>query len=92
MGSINLFNLVAFSAGHTIKQIKFPALIERRADGRDQGAATCYLTANARPEANRVPTVHAADHGHGGQEKAKSPGKSVGHPTSKHIQTAGLVQ
>ena len=35
-GLINLFNLVAFSAGHTIKQIKFPAQLaavrHRRAD------------------------------------------------------------
>ena len=27
-GLINLFNLVAFSAGHTIKQIKFPAVLQ----------------------------------------------------------------
>ena len=32
-GLINLFNLVAFSAGHTIKQIPFPAILCRAACG-----------------------------------------------------------
>ncbi len=39
-GLINLFNLVAFSAGHTIKQVRFPAIL----DTCDVSA--CYVTAN----------------------------------------------
>jgi LCP family protein required for cell wall assembly len=39
-GLINLFNLVAFSAGHTIKQIKFPAILNTC------DVSACYVTAN----------------------------------------------
>ncbi len=46
-GLINLFNLVAFSDGHTIKQIPFPAIF--LPCGTQPGAvlgAACYVTAN----------------------------------------------
>jgi LCP family protein required for cell wall assembly len=51
-GLINLFNLVAFSAGHTIKQIKFPAQ-EAPCGGTGIGGAVtpCFLTANSSAEA-----------------------------------------
>jgi polyisoprenyl-teichoic acid--peptidoglycan teichoic acid transferase len=54
-GLINLFNLVAFSAGHQIKQIQFPAVIQPcgppapGANGAVQ-QAPCYVTANPGPE------------------------------------------
>lgn len=51
-GLLNLFNVVAFSAGHEIKQIPFPAII---LPCPPQAAATgtppCYVTANPGPEA-----------------------------------------
>ncbi len=51
-GLINLFNLVAFSAGHSIKQVGFPAEFEpcgggiTTATGTVVGAVPCYVTAN----------------------------------------------
>jgi LCP family protein required for cell wall assembly len=51
-GLINLFNLVAFSAGHTIKQIKFPA-IEQPCGGIGIGGAVtpCFVTSTTAKEA-----------------------------------------
>ncbi len=50
-GLINLFNLVAFSAGHAIKQIKFPAQFGP-CGGTGPGAAQtpCYVTADSGAE------------------------------------------
>jgi len=39
-GLINLFNLIAFSAGHTVKQVPFPAIEEPCTP------ASCYVVAN----------------------------------------------
>jgi polyisoprenyl-teichoic acid--peptidoglycan teichoic acid transferase len=50
-GLINLFNLVAFSAGHTIKQIKFPAIEQPCGGGVAGTGAPCYLTATRGAEA-----------------------------------------
>ncbi len=49
-GLINLFNLVAFSAGHTINQIKFPAILLPCGGGAPVGlhfapVQACYVTA-----------------------------------------------
>ncbi len=49
-GLINLFNLVAFSAGHTVKQVPFPAILEPcgggpPAGGIAIGGSPCYVTA-----------------------------------------------
>jgi LCP family protein required for cell wall assembly len=44
-GLINLFNLVAFSAGHGIKQVKFPAQLQPCT------TTACYVTAAASDEA-----------------------------------------
>jgi polyisoprenyl-teichoic acid--peptidoglycan teichoic acid transferase len=52
-GLINLFDLVAFSAGNTIKQYKFPATFEPCNSGPTvAGAATaaCYVTASSTAE------------------------------------------
>ncbi len=46
-GLINLFNLVAFSAGHTIRQIPFPAILE---PCDPNGKAPCYVTADPSAE------------------------------------------
>ncbi len=50
-GLINLFNLVAFSAGHQIKQIQFPAIIQPCGPAGPGAPAAvqqtpCYVTAN----------------------------------------------
>jgi LCP family protein required for cell wall assembly len=89
-GLINLFNLVAFSAGHTIKQIKFPAYQNGACGGTGLNGATvpCYLSATNNAEAAVFrafmrPTSKAA------VKKARSPGKSVKNHSRK-IQTAGL--
>jgi LCP family protein required for cell wall assembly len=54
-GLINLFDLVAFSAGHTIKQIAFPAILQPcggTATVNGVAAQTpCYVTTNASAEA-----------------------------------------
>jgi LCP family protein required for cell wall assembly len=51
-GLINLFNLVAFSAGHEIKQIKFPALFLpcNTSPTATGGQAPCYVSATAHAE------------------------------------------
>ncbi|MBV9715384.1 MAG: LCP family protein [Solirubrobacterales bacterium] len=56
-GLINLFNLVAFSAGHSIKQIPFPAVIlpcgpgPPAVAGQPAVVTPCYVTASAQAEA-----------------------------------------
>jgi hypothetical protein len=50
-GLINLFNLVAFSSGHAIKQISFPAILlpcAPSAPGTAGPVAACYVGANPR--------------------------------------------
>jgi polyisoprenyl-teichoic acid--peptidoglycan teichoic acid transferase len=50
-GLENLFNLVAFSDGHTIKSIKFPAILNNcPAAVPGQVAAPCYVNANSAAE------------------------------------------
>jgi hypothetical protein len=88
-GLINLFNLVAFSAGHTIKQIKFPA-IESPCGGTAPGGAVtpCYLTATPQAEAGVFrafmrPTATTA--------VAKPALKKSDHNKPNHVATAGLT-
>ena len=51
-GLLNLFQLVAFSAGHTIKQIKFAASQQPVRPGHPGGGVVpCYLTATPSSEA-----------------------------------------
>jgi polyisoprenyl-teichoic acid--peptidoglycan teichoic acid transferase len=84
-GLQNLFQLVAFSDGHTIKQVAFPARLQNCNAG---GQTPCYVTATSGAEAAVFrafmrPTTQAA------AAQSKSPGKSVrNHPA--RIQTAGL--
>ena len=89
-GLINLFNLVAFSAGHTIKQIKFPAYQNGACGGTGVGGATvpCYLQATASAEAGVFRAfMRATDKA--AVKQSKSPSKGVrNHPA--RIQTAGL--
>ena len=55
-GIENLFNLVAFSAGHRIRQVKFPAQIQPCT------ANSCYVTADPVAEAAVFQTFMSATH------------------------------
>jgi LCP family protein required for cell wall assembly len=77
-GLINLFNLVAFSAGHTIKQIRFPATLQPCGGGgvtafgtAVAGVAPCYVTADP-------PSLHSAF------RQFMTATKSVGRGVHKH--------
>ncbi len=85
-GLENLFQLVAFSDGHTIKQVAFPAVLQNCNAG---GQTPCYVTATSGSEAGAFrafmrPTTATA------VKQSANAGKSVSHHSSK-IQTAGLV-
>ena len=87
-GLDNLFQLVAFSAGHTIKQIKFPAILQP-CPATAAGQTPCYVTAAPAAEAAVFrafmrPTTAAA--------AAKSAGATnAGRKRSSKLQTAGLT-
>jgi LCP family protein required for cell wall assembly len=89
-GLINLFDLVAFSAGHSIKQLKFPAYENGACGNTGLNGQTvpCYLNATPTAEAAvfrafmRATTKAVA-------KQARSAGKSVKNHSHK-IQTAGL--
>jgi LCP family protein required for cell wall assembly len=93
-GLINLFNLVAFSAAHTIKQIPFPAILLPCGGGGGTGAtkfiavAACYVTADAAAEQHvfrqfMTPTKAAA--------KPKPKPARSGHKSRGSAGTAGLT-
>jgi LCP family protein required for cell wall assembly len=73
-GLINLFNLIAFSAGHTVKQIPFPAILQQCVQNT-RVQSPCYVEADSQAEATTykafvTPTVASAAKatggGHGG--------------------------
>jgi polyisoprenyl-teichoic acid--peptidoglycan teichoic acid transferase len=81
-GIENLFNLVAFSAGHTIKQIKFPAQLQPCT------ATACFVTAASSAEAGVYNQfMHAT---HVAPKKAK-PNLGAHVPKRGHVSTAGLT-
>jgi LCP family protein required for cell wall assembly len=72
-GLINLFNLIVFSAGHTVKQIPFPAIIPPCTP------QSCYVLANPGAEASRfhqflTPTTGNAAPAAGGPPAPHKPG------------------
>ena len=82
-GLINLFNLVAFSAGHTIKQIPFPAILSPCGGGTTgtipatgaNGGTPCYVTATPQAQQNAynqfmTPTVAQPSAASSGPAKA----------------------
>ncbi len=77
-GLLKLFDLVAFSAGHTVKQIPFPAILQNCASG--PGVQTpCYVLAESNAEAAAykaflTPTIAHASSGHGGGGGHHGPG------------------
>ena len=90
-GLLNLFNLVAFSAGHTIKQVKFPAILQPCGGGAVPafghtavGVLPCYVTAQAGPlravfRQFMTPTKRgsSARKPGGGKAKASNPSKGA---------------
>jgi LCP family protein required for cell wall assembly len=94
-GLINLFDLAAFSAGHTIKQIKFPAVFQpcgTTGTGTAAVQTPCYVTADPAAEAGvfrafmrPTTTVPASPPTAGASAKGKSQKHSSG------IATAGLT-
>ncbi len=97
-GLINLFNLVAFSAGHTIKQIPFPAIL--LPCGTQPGAvlgAACYVTANAPAEREAfhqfitptlAPKPSASHHSH--RHRPPPPPNVTADPADGQTQAAAL--
>jgi LCP family protein required for cell wall assembly len=103
-GLINLFNLVAFSAGHTVKQIPFPAIF--LPCGVQPGAipgAPCYVTANSPAERQAyhefmtptlAPSVSTSARQHAGRRHGPAPPppppQVTADPTDGHAQVAAL--
>jgi hypothetical protein len=87
-GLINLFNLAAFSAGHIIKQVQFPAILLPCAPAQGVGRhataqAPCYVTADPAAEQRAfnnfmAPTHQAAPTPGGGGGKPRGGGGSPG--------------
>jgi polyisoprenyl-teichoic acid--peptidoglycan teichoic acid transferase len=86
-GLINMFQLVAFSAGHTIKQIPFPAIFlpcdsgGTNADGTAAAVAPCYVTADPGPVGHAYRVFMAPTRAH----------HAVAHPTVGPTRTPAPV-
>jgi LCP family protein required for cell wall assembly len=93
-GLINMFQLVAFSAGHTIKQIPFPAILlpcgggGTTADGTVAAVAPCYVSADPGPEAHVYREFIAATRSHPAAQPVAAPPRK---PVSVSAQAAGLT-
>jgi polyisoprenyl-teichoic acid--peptidoglycan teichoic acid transferase len=89
-GLINLFNLVAFSAGHTIKQVPFPAVLLPCA-GQPGAApgAPCYITANAAAERRAfhafITPTKPAPPSAASSSGSRSPASHAGRPAVVHV-------
>ncbi len=88
-GLINLFNLVAFSAGHTIKQIRFPGILQP-CPVTATGQTPCFVTADPNAEAAVFrafmrPTAAAAP------SQSSPPRALGGAKRSAKLETAGLA-
>ena len=85
-GLINLFNLVAFSAGHRIKQVKFPAQIQPCT------ATACFVTADATAEASAFATFMRPTVASAAPAKRTTAGKGKGkRKRAAKLSTAGLM-
>jgi LCP family protein required for cell wall assembly len=85
-GLINLFNLVAFSAGHAIKQIKFPAILLPCGPAAAGIQTPCYVTADPAAEQQTYATFMRPTHA----APAKRPNRAS-RGGSRGIATAGLT-
>jgi polyisoprenyl-teichoic acid--peptidoglycan teichoic acid transferase len=87
-GLINLFNLVAFSAGHTIKAVKFPAILQP-CPVTAAGQTPCYVTAEAAAEAGAFRAFMRPTQGTSTVRRSSAAGHS--RRRSNRISTAGLT-
>jgi LCP family protein required for cell wall assembly len=93
-GLINLFNLVAFSAGHSIKQIPFPAIFLPCVSSPTPGSAAaqtpCYVTADQGPEVSAYNALMTAT---GGSQQVQGAPAGIGkhHNGNSHPSNAGLT-
>ncbi|HUZ30127.1 MAG TPA: LCP family protein [Solirubrobacteraceae bacterium] len=92
-GLINLFNLVAFSAGHTVKQVPFPAILQ---PCDPNGKIPCYVSADAGAEQQAfqrfmTPTLQqpAGGGGAGGRAAGKPGGGQGGGSADLTADPAG---
>jgi LCP family protein required for cell wall assembly len=92
-GLINLFNLVAFSAGHTIKQIPFPAIFLPCVSSPTPGSAAaqtpCYVSADQGAEAAAYNSLMAAT-GSGQQVQGAPSGIGKHHTGNGHASDTNL--
>jgi LCP family protein required for cell wall assembly len=86
-GLINLFNLVAFSAGHTIKQIPFPAIL-LPCPVTATGQTPCYVTADAAAEVSTYEKFMTATTA---PVATPAPAVAAKHHRSPSLRALGLV-
>jgi polyisoprenyl-teichoic acid--peptidoglycan teichoic acid transferase len=99
-GLINLFDVVAFSDGHQIKQIPFPAILQPCAPapppGSNQQQPPCYVNANPGPEqaaynAFMAPTTAQQTAASNKSAAGESTGTGQSHGAGKPKPTPGLT-
>ncbi|MDQ2895374.1 MAG: LCP family protein [Actinomycetota bacterium] len=84
-GFENLFNLVAFSAGHQVKQVRFPAQIQPCT------ASSCFVTADRTAEAAVFHTFMSATHSGSVKAAAKATGGANKKRSGAKLSVAGLT-
>jgi len=95
-GLINLFNLIAFSAGHTIKQIPFPAILQPcgvlPATATSAARQTpCYVTADPGAEQHAFAAFMKPTLPPPPSATASAPGKAPAHPHAGTPASASLT-
>jgi len=84
-GIENLFNLVAFSAGHRIRQVKFPAQLQPCT------LTSCFVTGDTTAEAAVFHTFMSATHSGPVKAAAKTIGGGKKKKGTTKLSTAGLI-
>jgi len=83
-GIENLFNLVAFSAGHRIRQVKFPAQLQ-------PCPPSCYVTADPSAEAKVFHTFMSVSHSGPAKTAARTSGAGHRKNNGAKLSLAGLT-
>jgi LCP family protein required for cell wall assembly len=95
-GLINMFQLVAFSAGHTIKQIPFPAIFlpcdsgGTTVAGVATAVAPCYVTADPGPEQHAYKAFMSATQG-SAPPPGSPPARTAHKAPQANAQSLGLT-
>jgi len=87
-GLINLFNLVAFSAGHTVKQVPFPAIL-LPCNPQPNVQTPCFVTADPGAEHRAFESLMAVSHPQAGAPAATASGSGSGHGPSGTASGSG---